>query len=88
MRRFVRVRTDIMASTRRIRVLLDPFGEICRHTAASMLHECAINSHVECWKYCHLTNILLLGYKEVRSQDTHSDEVWAPGESLIKCYHR
>ena len=37
---------------------------------ASMLDECAVNSHDECWKCCHLTNILLLGYKEVRSQDT------------------
>ena len=47
-----------------------------------MLHECAINSHDACWKCCHLTNILLLGYKEVRSLDTDSDGVWAPGISL------
>ena len=30
-------------------------------TAASMLLECAINSHDECWPCLHLTNILLLG---------------------------
>ena len=51
-----------------------------------MLLECAINSHDECWQCLHLTNILLLGYEEVRSQNTHSDGVWAP--LLIKCYHR
>ena len=48
-------------------------------TAASMLLECAINSHDGCWQCLHLTNILLLGYKEVRSQDAHPDGVWAPG---------
>ena len=40
--------------------------------AASMLHECAINSHDERWQCLRLTNILLLGCEEVRSQDTHT----------------
>ena len=44
-----------------------------------MLLECASNSHDGCWQCLHLTNILLLGYKEVISQDIHSDGVWAPG---------
>ena len=74
-----------MTCTKGIRVRFDPFGDIVV-TAASMLLECAINSHDECWQCLHLTNILLLGYEEVRSQDTHSDGVWAPG-TLIKCYH-
>ena len=48
-------------------------------TAASILPECAINSHDECWQCLHSTNILLLGYEEVRSQDTHFGGVWGPG---------
>ena len=55
-------------------------------TAASMLLECAINSHDECWQCLHLTNILLLGFEEVRSQDINSGGEWGPG-TLIKCYH-
>ena len=75
-----------MASTGSIRVRLIPLATSVV-TVASMLLECAINSNDECWQCLHLTNILLLGYEEVRSQDTHSDGVWAPG-TLIKCYHR
>ena len=75
-----------MASTRGIRVRFDLFGEICRHRS-QMLLECATNSHDECWQCLHLTNILLLEYEEVRSQDTHSGGVWAP-VTLINCYHR
>ena len=67
-----------MASTRGIRVRLIPLATSVV-TAASMLFEYAINSHDECWRCFPLTNILLLGYEEVRSQDTHSDGVWAPG---------
>ena len=71
-----------MASTRGIRVRLIPLATSIV-TAASMLLECAINSHGECWRCLPLTNILLLGFEEVISQDTHSDGVWAPG-TLIK----
>ena len=74
-----------MTSTRVIRVRFDPFGDICRHSS-QYATRCAINSHGGCWQLLHLTNILLLGYEEVRSQDTHSGGVWAPG-TLIKCYH-
>ena len=56
-------------------------------TAASILSECAIYSHDECWQCLHLTNILLLGHEELRSQDTHSGGVGGSG-TLIKCYHR
>ena len=56
-------------------------------TAASMLLECAINSRDECWQCLHPANILPLGYERVRSQDTYSGRVWAPG-TLIKYYHR
>ena len=75
-----------MASTRGIRVRLIPLATSVV-TAASMLLECVINCNDECWQCLHLTNILLLGYEEVRSQDTHSDGVWTPG-TLIKCYPR
>ena len=75
-----------MASTKAIGFVLIPLATSVV-TAVNMLLECVINSHDECWQCLHLTNILLLGYKEVRSQDTHSDGVWAPG-TLIKCYHR
>ena len=44
-----------------------------------MVLECAINSHDGCWQCLHLNNIVLLGYEEVRSQDIHSDGVWAAG---------
>ena len=79
-------RTGHHASTRSMRIVLIPLAT-SGVTAASMLLECAINSHDECWQCLYLTSILLLGYEEVRSQDTHSDGVWAPG-ILIKCYHR
>ena len=48
-----------------------------------MLLECAIDSHDGFWQCLHLTDIVLLGYEKVRSQDTHSDGVWAPS-TLIK----
>ena len=64
-----------MVSTRGIRVRFDLSLVRSVVTAASMLHECAINSHDECWKCCYFTIILLLVYKEVCSQDTHSDGV-------------
>ena len=70
-----------MASTRSIRVLFLPLAKSVV-TAASMLNECAINSRNESRKSCQLTKILLLGYKEVRSQHTYSDVFWAHGKSL------
>ena len=75
-----------MASTGGIRVRLVPLATSVV-TAASIPSECAINSHDECWQCLHLTNILHLGYEEVRSQDTHFRGVWGPG-TLIKRYHR
>ena len=78
----------IMDSTRSIRVFL--FIPLAKSVATpvSMLNECAINSHDECWKCCHLSNILLLGYKEMISHDKYSDEGWTPGKLLLKCNYR
>ena len=75
-----------MASTRGKEFVLVPLATSAV-TAASMLLECATNSHDECWQCLHSSNILPLGYERVRSQDTYSGRVWAPGK-LIKCYHR
>ena len=36
---------------------------------------------------CLLSNIVLLEYRVVISQNTHSDEVWALNKFCIKCYH-